>query len=155
MRILDQYLNPGMGPFPRKEKSSIGYFNLGETSDEEKLIPHAENETSPDEYNQVSHLSFLTLAEKFGVQSRDEHVKSAEVPSHESAPREETLMETMQPQPGTENKRDVETRSQGSSCSSVSLPEVIFTQTYKTTSEATTSHDDVTTERQNSANVTN
>jgi hypothetical protein len=102
-----------------------------------------QKETSPDEYNQVSHLSFLTLAEKFGVQSRDEHVKSAEVPSHESAPREETLMETTQPQPGTENKHDVETRSQGSSCSSVSLPEVIFTQTAKTTSEATTSHDDV------------
>lgn len=86
MRILYQYLNPGMGPFPRKEKSSIDYVDLGETSDEEKLIPHAESETSSDEYNQVSHLSFLTLAEKFGVQSRDEHVKSAEVPSHESPP---------------------------------------------------------------------
>ena len=61
-----------------------------------------QKETSPDEYNQVSHLSFLTLAEKFGVQSRDEHVKSAEVPSHESTPREETLMETTQPQPVTE-----------------------------------------------------
>ena len=55
-----------------------------------------QKETSPDEYNQVSHLS------KFGVQSRDEHVKSAEVPSHESAPRDETLMETTQPQPVTE-----------------------------------------------------
>ena len=52
-------------------------------------------------------------------------------------------METTQPQPGTENKSNVETRSQGSSRSSVSLPEVIFTQTAKTTSEATTSHDDV------------
>ena len=112
-----------------------------------------QKETSPDEYNQVSHLSFLTLAEKFGVQSGDEQfhdekgnfkipkvevitsdevgdgiesvddkttseeeaedvetkepaeetrVKSAEVPSHESAPREETLMETTQPQPVTE-----------------------------------------------------
>ena len=67
MRILDQYLNPGMGPFPRKQKSSIDYVDLGKTSDEEKLIPHAESETSSDEYNQVSHLSFLTLAEKFGV----------------------------------------------------------------------------------------
>ena len=72
MRILDQYLNPGMGPFPRKQKSSIDYVDLGETSDEEKLIPHTESETSSDEYNQVSHMSFLTLAEKFGVQSGDE-----------------------------------------------------------------------------------
>ena len=44
MRILYQYLNPGMGPFPRKEKSSIDYVDLGETSDEEKLIPHAERD---------------------------------------------------------------------------------------------------------------
>jgi hypothetical protein len=44
MRILYQYLNPGMGPFPRKEKSSIDYVDLRETSDKEKLIPHAERD---------------------------------------------------------------------------------------------------------------
>ena len=67
MRILDQYLNPAMGPFPKKQKISIDYVDLGETSDKGKLIPHTESETSSDEYNQVSHMSFLKLAEKFGV----------------------------------------------------------------------------------------
>jgi hypothetical protein len=72
MRALDRYLNPGMGPFPRQEKSSIDYVDLGENSDEGKLINHTESETLSDEYNKVSHMSFLTLPQQFRAQSGDE-----------------------------------------------------------------------------------
>ena len=71
MRALDRYLNPGMGPFLRKDKSSIDYVDLGENSDEGKLINHTDSETSSDEYNKVSHMSFLTLPQQFGAQSGD------------------------------------------------------------------------------------
>ena len=40
--------------------------------DEGKSINHTDSETSPDEYNEVSHMSFLTLPQQFGAQSGDE-----------------------------------------------------------------------------------
>jgi hypothetical protein len=62
MRALDRYLNPTMGPFPRKDKSSIAYIDLGENSDEGRSINHTDSETSPDEFNEVSHMSFFDAA---------------------------------------------------------------------------------------------
>jgi hypothetical protein len=72
MRALDRYLNPTMGPFPKKDKSSITYIDLGENSDEGRSIDHTDSETSPDEFKEVSHMSFLTLPQLFGAQSGDE-----------------------------------------------------------------------------------
>jgi hypothetical protein len=72
MRAMDIYLNPNMGPYPKKDKSEIIYVDLVEDSDEARSIDHTDSGTSPGEFNEVSHMTFMTKPELFGIQSGDE-----------------------------------------------------------------------------------
>jgi hypothetical protein len=72
MRAMDIYLNPNMGPYPKKDKTEIIYVDLVEDSDEARSIEHTDSGTSPGEFNEVSHMSFMTKPELFGIQSGDE-----------------------------------------------------------------------------------
>ena len=67
LRPMDIYLNPNMGPYPKKDKSEITYVDLGENSDEGRSIDHTDSGTSSGEFNAVSHMSFMTRPELFGV----------------------------------------------------------------------------------------